>query len=361
MAARKPPRRGGRRAPRRSSSGRPVRKVLGALLILALVTAGIVLALRWLSPSPRSAKLDRKPPPAAVQKTPAPAAPSPLPAPAERRAAPTPREAAPAPEKLTPRPPAYEVFPERPAPAPAEPERHASVAPTPPETPPLKALPRVALIIDDLGYDRAAAERLLDLGAPLTFAVLPHSPHQEAIARAAHARGIEVMLHLPMEPVEYPDVNPGPGTLLASMTADELLRTLEDDLRAVPHVSGVNNHMGSRLTTRSEQIYQVFSVLKRRRLYFVDSRTTDETICRPSARLFQLPFAQRDVFLDHTHDTAAIRRQIREVVRIARQKGEAVAIGHPHPTTLAVLREELPELRRQVEIVPASRLTRPVD
>lgn len=358
MPARKPPRRGGRRAPRRSSPGRPIWKVVGGLLILALVTAGIVLALRWLSPSPRSAKLDRKPPPAAGQKAPA----APVPAPADRRAAsPAPALPAPAPTPPAPKPPPFEVFPDKPAPAPAEPERHASLAPAPPETPPLKALPRVALIIDDLGYDRAAAERLLELGAPLTFAVLPHSPHQVAIARAAHARGIEVMLHLPMEPMEYPDVNPGPGTLLASMTADELLRTLEDDLRAVPHVSGVNNHMGSRLTTRSEQIYQVFTVLKRRNLYFVDSRTTDETVCRPSARLFQLPFAQRDVFLDHAHDAAAIRRQIREVVRIARQKGEAVAIGHPHPATLAVLREELPELRRQVEIVPASRLTRPVD
>ena len=168
------------------------------------------------------------------------------------------------------------------------------------------------------------------------------------------------MLHLPMEPVEYPEINPGPGTLLAAMSADELLRVLEEDLRAVPHIRGVNNHMGSRLTARSEQIYQVFSVLKRRGLYFVDSRTTDETICRPSARLFELPFAQRDVFLDHVHEPAAVRRQIRELVRIARLKGEAVAIAHPHPVTLTVLREELPELRRQVEIVPASRLARPV-
>ncbi|MCK7503137.1 MAG: divergent polysaccharide deacetylase family protein [Desulfobacterales bacterium] len=150
------------------------------------------------------------------------------------------------------------------------------------------------------------------------------------------------MLHLPMEPVEYPEINPGPGTLLAAMPPDELLRVLEEDLRAVPHIRGVNNHMGSRLTARSEQLYQVFSVLKRRGLYFVDSRTTDETVCRPSARLFELPFAQRDVFLDHVHEPAAIRRQLRELVRIARLKGEAVAIGHPHPTTLAVLREEAP-------------------
>jgi polysaccharide deacetylase 2 family uncharacterized protein YibQ len=328
--------------------------LLGALAAIAVVVVAAVVAVRWLAPpESRPARADRKP--AAARE----AVPAPRPATAPKAVPP-----ARAPEKAAPAPPPFEVFPEKTAPAapPAgsEPERHASLAPAPPETPPLKPLPRVALIIDDLGYDRQAAERLMELNAPFTFAILPHSPHQETIARAAHARGLEVILHLPMEPVEYPDVNPGPGTLLAAMSPDELLRVLEEDLRAVPHIRGVNNHMGSRLTARSEQLYQVFSVLKRRGLYFVDSRTTEETVCRPSARLFELPFAQRDVFIDHVHEPAAVRRQLREMVRTARLKGEAIAIGHPHPVTLAVLREELPELRRQVEIVPASRLVRPV-
>jgi hypothetical protein len=354
MPARNSARRGGRRPSRRPSTRRPYLKLLGALAAIAVVVLAAVVAVRWLAaPESRPARDERRP--AAARE----AVPAPRPATAPKAAPP-----AGAPEKAAPAPPPFEVFPEKTAPAapPAgpEPERHASLAPAPPETPPLKPLPRVALIIDDLGYDRQAAERLMELNAPFTFAILPHSPHQETIARAAHARGLEVMLHLPMEPVEYPDVNPGPGTLLAAMSPDELLRVLEEDLRAVPHIRGVNNHMGSRLTARSEQLYQVFSVLKRRGLYFVDSRTTEETVCRPSARLFELPFAQRDVFIDHVHEPAAVRRQLREMVRTARLKGEAVAIGHPHPVTLAVLREELPELRRQVEIVPASRLVRPV-
>jgi hypothetical protein len=189
-------------------------------------------------------------------------------------------------------------------------------------------------------------------------AILPHSPHQEALARLAHDRGLEVMLHLPMEPMEYPEINPGPGALLISMAPDELLRVLEENLKAVPHIKGANNHMGSRLTAHSEQVYQVFSALKRHGLYFVDSRTTDESVCRPSARLFQIPFTQRDVFLDNSQDPASIRKQIRELVRIAQRKGEAVGIAHPHPATYAVLKEELPSLRQQVEIVPASRLAR---
>jgi uncharacterized protein len=359
MPARNTSRRGGRRSSRRTSPKRHYLKLLGAVLVAAAVVAAAVVAVRWFAPpESRQAKTERKPA-VAREAVPAPHA-------TERRPAAAPKPADPVrpPERAAPSPPPFEVFPDKTAPATpptgAEPERHAAIAPAPPETPPLKPLPRVALIIDDLGYDRQAAERLMDLNAPFTFAILPHSPHQETIARAAHARGLEIILHLPMEPVEYPEINPGPGTLLASMSADELLRVLEEDLRAVPHIRGVNNHMGSRLTARSEQIYQVFSVLKRRGLYFVDSRTTDETVCRPSARLFELPFAQRDIFLDHVHDPAAVRRQIRELVRTARLKGEAVAIGHPHPVTIAVLREELPELRRQVEIVPLSRLVRPV-
>jgi polysaccharide deacetylase 2 family uncharacterized protein YibQ len=234
----------------------------------------------------------------------------------------------------------------------------AALPPFPPELPPLKKKPRVAIIIDDVGYDRGLAEKFMSLDAALTLSILPHSPHQQAIARIAHAQGSEIMLHLPMEPLEYPEINPGPGALLSSMSPDELLKALDENLQAVPYVKGVNNHMGSKLTTHSEQIYQVFSVLKRRGLFFVDSRTTEASVCRPSARLLQLPFAQRDVFLDHVQGPAFIRKQLRELVRVARNRGEALGIGHPHSTTYAILKEALPELRQEVELVPASRLVR---
>jgi hypothetical protein len=234
----------------------------------------------------------------------------------------------------------------------------AALPPLPPELPPLKKKPRVSIIIDDVGYDRALAEKFMSLDAALTLSILPHSPHQQAIARIAHAQGSEIMLHLPMEPLEYPEINPGPGALLSSMSPDELLKVLEENLQTVPYVKGVNNHMGSKLTTHSEQIYQVFSVLKRRGLFFVDSRTTEASVCLPSARLLQLPFAQRDVFLDHVQDPAFIRKQFRELVRVARNRGEAIGIGHPHSTTYTIFKEALPELRQQVELVPASRLVR---
>lgn len=364
MPAKKPPRKGTRRrAARRKTTLRPVFKVLAAAALVAVIVLGAVLAGRWLSrPEPQSTLTAGKP---TATAKPAPAAKAPVTPRTAEAEPPAPKSAGRSTGAETPgaaKPPLYEVFPEKP-PSPKTPTAesdtlHASLPPSPPELPPLKKPPRVAIIIDDLGYDRHLAEKLIDLNAPLTLSILPHSPHQESIARLAHDHGLEVMLHLPMEPVEYPEVNPGPGVLLAAMGPDELLRVLEEDLAAVPHVQGVNNHMGSRLTARSEQMYQVFSLLKRRGLFFIDSRTTNESVCRSSARLFQIPFTQRDVFLDHLHDAAFIRKQIRELVRIAQLKGEAVGIAHPHPTTYAILKEELPALRQQVEIVPASRLVR---
>jgi hypothetical protein len=225
---------------------------------------------------------------------------------------------------------------------------------------PEKQLPLVAIIIDDLGYDKKIARKLSNLNAMLTFSILPHSPFQKSIAHLSRDKGLGIMLHLPMEPVEYPDVNPGPGTLLTSMTPDQLTRQLEKDLDAVPFIRGVNNHMGSKMTAESSKMYQIFSILKKKGLYFVDSRTTAETLCKPSARLFQIPFAQRDVFLDHLMEVEFIRKQLKELVRIAQRNGYAVGIGHPHSLTYQVLHEMLPDLQKKIRLVPVSEIVHPV-
>ena len=219
-----------------------------------------------------------------------------------------------------------------------------------------KGLPKVAIIIDDIGYERRVAEKFLSLDAVLTFSVFPHSPFQQRIIRKAHTKGFEIMLHLPMEPYEYPEVDPGPDALLTSMSPDELIDQLNKNLDAVPLIKGVNNHMGSKMTTESTRMYQIFSVLKKRGLFFVDSRTTPESICKPSARLLQIPFAERDVFLDHVQESDFIRRQIKELIRIAEIHGTAVGIAHPHLITYEIFREELPELQKKVRLVPASSL-----
>jgi hypothetical protein len=221
---------------------------------------------------------------------------------------------------------------------------------------PDKSLPNVAIIIDDLGYDNNLAKDYLELGTPFTFSVLPFSPFQKSIAKAAHEKGIEVMLHLPMESDEYPHISPGPGALLTDMPPDRLIEQLNKNIDDVPFVKGVNNHMGSRMTAIDTQMYQIFSVLKKRGLYFVDSRTTAMTICGPSARLFKVPFAERDVFLDHEQNPDFIRNQIKLLVKLADKHGEAVGIIHPHHETYLIMREMLPYLKERVNLVPASKI-----
>jgi len=169
------------------------------------------------------------------------------------------------------------------------------------------------------------------------------------------------MLHQPMEPDELSRVNPGPGVLLTSMSPDDIIRQLNANLDEIPDIKGVNNHMGSKMTANAPQMRQIFSVLKKRDLFFVDSRTTSKSVCRLSAGLLQVPFAERDVFLDHRHDAAFIRKQIKTLIRIAKKDGHAIGIAHPHATTCTVLNDSMGELKKQVDIVPVSQVVHIVD
>ncbi len=222
-------------------------------------------------------------------------------------------------------------------------------------------MPLVAIIVDDLGYDQWIADAFLAIDATITVAILPGSPLQQSIAEKAHAKGFEIMLHQPMEPVEFPSINPGPKALLSSMNADDMIRQLQNNIAAMPYVKGVNNHMGSRLTSESDRMNQVFTVLKQQDLFFIDSRTTKETMARSSARLLKIRFAERDVFLDHKQDSEFIKKQFILLVQTAKRNGSAIGIAHPYQLTLDILQETLPDLVKQVQLVPASRIVRPAD
>ena len=267
---------------------------------------------------------------------------------AYKKPAVTPAVTPPPEEEKAPLTPQYEVFPTKEIP-------RSKPAPIIKSLPP-QTLPLVAIIIDDMGYDRGIAEKLIGLDTALTFSMFPLSPYGRKIAQKAHSRGLEIMLHLPMEPHEYPKVNPGPGVLLTSMSPDELIGQLRRNLEDVPYIRGVNNHMGSKMTASDTNMNQIFIILKKRKLFFIDSRTTTETLTRHSALLFKVPWAERDIFLDHFHDRAFIRKQFKELIRVARKQGHAVGIGHPYEVTYEILREFLPELQRKVKIVPASAL-----
>ncbi len=241
--------------------------------------------------------------------------------------------------------PTYEIFPQKEPPQ----KPIAKLPQLPGDHPPL-----VAIVVDDIGYDRQIADQLLGLDAPLTFSVLPYGPHSREIAAKARSNGHEIMLHLPMQPNEFPAVNPGPGALLSQMTTDEFIGQLKADIDQIPGLKGVNNHMGSAISTSPERMRQIFSILKKRGLYYIDSRTTAETVARPSAELLQIPFTERDIFIDHVETEQFIRKQLHELIKRARRQGYAVGIAHPHAITYRVLAEFLPELKQAVELVPAS-------
>jgi polysaccharide deacetylase 2 family uncharacterized protein YibQ len=244
--------------------------------------------------------------------------------------------------------PRFEIFPEK------------ELKPPPKKQKPDAELkkPRVAIIIDDLGYDSVMAEKFLALDRNLTFSVLPYSPYIEDISNSAGINGQEMLLHLPMEPVEYPAVDPGPGALLTSMSPDELIRQLEFNLQEFPIAVGVNNHMGSKLTQDDAKMHQVFTILKKKKLFFVDSHTTALSVCRPAAGLLKVPFAQRDVFIDHKLDENSIRKQLKRLVAVSRMQGEAVGIAHPHEITFKTLKQQLPLLKKEVYLIPVSQLVR---
>jgi polysaccharide deacetylase 2 family uncharacterized protein YibQ len=245
-------------------------------------------------------------------------------------------------------------------------EREAAVPLPPPPGPEVSPLrkqklvvspPRVAIIIDDLGYNDTNYRPFLELRYPLTFAVLPSLPYSRKIAREAQEWGHEVLLHLPLEPHEYPRQNPGKGMIRCGMTAEEIRLAFREDLRSIPGAVGVSNHMGSRAMEDPETMKVLMEELKRRRLYFVDSLTTNRSMASPLAQEAGVPLGKRSVFLDNYRDPAYIERQLRILTELARKQGGAIGVGHPYAVTASVLREHLPQLARSgIELVPASHL-----
>jgi polysaccharide deacetylase 2 family uncharacterized protein YibQ len=218
------------------------------------------------------------------------------------------------------------------------------------------ATARLAIIIDDLGSDRAAAEAVFALGYPLTVSVLPNHEHSVDIAKEAHRRGFEVMLHLPMQSIA--NETPEAQELHPGMAAPEVAALVDQFLQNVPDAAGVNNHQGSQATPDSPLMDELMPVLRDHHLFYVDSRTTAATVAYDTAQDFGVRSAFRNVpFLDDIAEVAAVRKQLELALRGAREKGEAVAIGHPHAATLQALREVLPRAQEQgVHVVLASEL-----
>lgn len=223
----------------------------------------------------------------------------------------------------------------------------------------VRRLLRAAIVIDDLGQDLQAARKLLALPCPLTFSILPHRRYSAETADETHRAGREVMLHLPMEAEPGSHPGPGEGQIRSGMSGEELQWVLQVDLTSVPHAAGVNNHMGSLATAQPLLMAAMMKALAERHLYFVDSRTTPNSVALAAARRQNLPAFYRAVFLDDTETVPYTLRQLWEFRRVVQEQGAALAIGHPYPTTLVALAKFLPELERQdIQLVPASQLVR---
>ena len=197
--------------------------------------------------------------------------------------------------------------------------------------------PQIAIIIDDMGRSLKVARELAALDLPLTFAVFPHLPASRRVAELLVRQSHDVMLHLPMEPRNWPRMDPGPGALFCRMSEDEFCRVLDADLKAVPGIVGVNNHMGSRLTEDREKMKLVMRALAGTGLFFIDSRTINDTVAGREAAAAGIPVLQRDVFLDNRPEVKAILEQVGVLIAVARSRGYAVGIGHPYPETVAAL------------------------
>ena len=218
--------------------------------------------------------------------------------------------------------------------------------------------PRMVLIIDDMGYNLKRGEAALALPGAVTYSILPYTPYAKKFAVDAHDSGREVMLHVPMANTAAKAL--GPGALTPEMKREAMMSGLNQALDATPHVSGVNNHMGSLLTSMDQPMQWVMDTLKARNLYFIDSLTTIKSVGWKKARENQVPYLKRHVFLDHQSNEAFIHGQFQRALNIANKFGFVVVIGHPYPETSAYLARMLPDLKKLgVRLVPASAILLP--
>ncbi|MFL6196162.1 MAG: divergent polysaccharide deacetylase family protein [Thermoanaerobaculia bacterium] len=272
--------------------------------------------------------------------------PQPAPPGPEARTGPAKRES---PVKITP-------SKRRPASDHVEPEVQMAATVTVPEAPagPVHGV-RIALVIDDLGHTVEELRPLEGLGVPVSYSVLPYEDQTPEVVAELRRRKAEILLHLPMEPRNGED--PGPGALLQGMDDDELREKTVAALQAVPGAVGVNNHMGSLLSAEEGPMTAVLRVLARRGLFFLDSRTSADSVGYKVAARLGIPAAERQVFLDGEATPEAIQTQFQRLLALARTRGSAIAIGHPHPETLAALEREVPKAREEgYEFVPVSYL-----
>lgn len=216
--------------------------------------------------------------------------------------------------------------------------------------------PAISIIIDDMGYRLKSGHRAVNLPGAITYSFLPHAPHVNQLSKLAHNQNKEVMLHLPMEAESGKKL--GPGGLTEGMTEEDFAKVITSNILSIPHISGFNNHMGSLLTKNQLWMKRLMhKVAADNSLFFVDSKTTSESVALKVARAEGLKSIQRDIFIDHEDSKEFIQKQLKKLIKRAQRKGTALAIAHPKKLTLSILEKWLPELQAQgIKLVAVSEL-----
>ena len=218
-------------------------------------------------------------------------------------------------------------------------------------------LRQISIIIDDIGNDLGPVRELLKIDADITFAILPLCSHSRESAEMLHKAGRETLLHLPMEPDSYPKEKPGNGALFTDMNNEELIFQLEKDLASVPYISGVNNHMGSKFMADEDKLVLIFNKLKRKKMFFIDSRTTAKTKASAASEKVNIQMASRRVFLDNDRDYNEIYKKLLDVAQNSSDVSPVIIIGHPYPETIRAIKDASRVLREKgIMIVPVSKL-----
>ncbi len=227
----------------------------------------------------------------------------------------------------------------------------------PVERPSLGYQGKIAIIIDDSGYNLDDCHNLASLTEPVTISILPNLEHSTDIAQCAHRIHKDVMLHLPLEPYVFKESYPRGYYITTTMSADAVMKRFREALASVPFAVGINNHTGSKATEDERLMSIIFAQLKERNMFFVDSLVTGKSICRSLAARKGMPFAERDVFLDNENRRDYIEQQFGLLVQEARKKGFAVAIGHTRPLTWQIVKEQTEKLGREgFELVPVEEI-----
>lgn len=216
---------------------------------------------------------------------------------------------------------------------------------------------KLAVIVDDCGYDMSSVRTLLNTGLPLNFAVLPYKPYSSDVLEMIKSDGRVAMLHLPMEPMDRSAMSEGSSTICTDMSKDRILELTRKAINSLPGVSGVNNHQGSKATADSATMTTVLQELRNQDLFFVDSRTSSKSVARDKAVAMGVPTARNDIFLDNSSDVQAIRKQIYKAMDIAEKNGSAIAICHARPNTAKAWSMYAEEIKNTgIELVPITDL-----